>query len=321
MPYLPVKKLLGKYYYANEIAEILREIGEIPTNNKDENIELLIKEWPRHGNTYYYFIEELSAPDIRKICREYGIDSKGKEKDLIKRIKKKKLLENTHTNLKFGGGLSVIGIIIIYGVLVGIGVDTLELFEILYEALFPSSNWDNISDGVIGNRYVSKDLGFTIEKLDDTWYFITDFENLREQFGLPSDFPELLGGMIVAKTPTRESVGVEVLKLGGKYEKDLQKRVEKIIEITPTEWNIEMHNVEKDFSPDGDYAYLAYDGINSTINFHHVRIFKIDNSKFYELGSFYSLPTTSQDVRDEIDCIMKSFVTISKHTAELKTKC
>lgn len=318
---MPVKKLLGKYYYADEIAEILREIGETPTSSKDENIELLIKEWPRHGNNYYDFIEKLPAPDIRKICREYRIDSKGKEKDLIKRIKKQKLLENTHKNLKLGGGLSVIAIVTIYGILVGAGVDTLELSEILYEVLLPSANWDNIPDGEIGNRYVSKDLGFTIEKPDDTWYFITDFENLREQLGRPSDFPELLGGMLIAKTPTRESVGVEVLKLGGEYENDLQKRVEKIIEITPTEWNVEMYNVEKDFSPDRDYAYLAYDGINSTANLHHTRIFKIDNGKFYELGSIYSPSTTSQDVRDEIDCIMKSFVTISKHTAELKTKC
>ncbi len=93
MPYLPLRKLLGYYFYAEEIAEILKEIRETPTNNKDADIDLLIQEWPRRGHSYYDLIKTLPTPQIREICKKYGIDSKGKEKDLIKRIKKVKLLE------------------------------------------------------------------------------------------------------------------------------------------------------------------------------------------------------------------------------------
>ena len=93
MPYLPLPKLLDKYFYAEEIEKMLQEIHEIPTSNKNDNIKLLIKEWPRRGKNYHAFIEMLPTPEIREICRTYGIDSKGKEKELIKRIKKAKLLE------------------------------------------------------------------------------------------------------------------------------------------------------------------------------------------------------------------------------------
>jgi len=317
---MTLEKLLSEYFQKPELQKACYDIDEPTSYNNPELITIILNEWENKGRNKYELFEYLVRPTLSRICKAYKIDHKGSWEVLLKRIRKAKLLDNSHTALKISG-IGIGSAVIIITVL-GVGIDIIDFVEKRLDIEQPTSNWDSIPDGVVGNRYVNKSLGFTIEKPDDTWFFVTDFQKLREESNRPSEFLTLLGGVLVAKSITNENVGVEVLELRGTNYTNLTQRVEKIIEITPNAWNIEMYNIEKDFSLDGNYAYFTYDGINSTREFHHGRIFKIDNDKFYELGWVTEpLERLPKDVHEGIDCIVKSFTTISPQTSQLQSKC
>ena len=324
MAYLPIKKLLSEYFLRQYLQEACSIIDEPISYPNPELEKIILREWEQHGNDKYDLFTILDRSQLARICNAYNIDSKGSKTDLLKRIKKEKLLEDTKRGWKIGGGIGggIGGSVLIFLITVyGTGLDTFDFIETRLNLEQSDLNWDKIPDGVTGNRYVNKSLGFTIEKPDDTWFFITDFHVFVKEYNPSSKFEGLLGGILVAKPISHQNVAVGVLKLES-TELDLKQRVENIIEITPYLWNIKIENIEKDFSPDGNYAYFAYDGINSTMQFHHGRIFKIDNGKFYEVGwvtePLYVLP---EDIKQDIDCIVKSFTTISSQTTQIESKC
>jgi len=181
------------------------------------------------------------------------------------------------------------------------------------------TNLPEIKDGVDGNRYVNQTMGFTIEKPDDTWYFITDLEKFRDEYNIPKPSNVLID-ILVAKAITHDTVGVQVRNIVYEVDSDLEKRVTKYLEQKSLEFQIE--NIEKDVSIGGDYAYFSYDTIQDAQKFHTLRIFKLANDKFYELGAVYEITKPiSVDLENDINCITKSFQTISDWTQELTSKC
>ncbi|MBS3925602.1 MAG: hypothetical protein KGZ34_02760 [Nitrosarchaeum sp.] len=168
------------------------------------------------------------------------------------------------------------------------------------------------------NRYVNQALGFTIEKPDENWYFITSNQKIREKYNQP----DILGGVLVVKSSTHETLGVQVRNIVDKYDNDLEKRINRIIESNPTNSNLQMENIQTDYSADGDYAYFTYDNIRGAHITHHLKIFKLANDKIYEIGaSYYSTAPPSENVEKDINCIAKSFETISEQTLEFTSRC
>ena len=168
-------------------------MGETPTGKKDDDVEFLIKEWPRHGNNYYDFLEMIKTPELRKICKTYSIDSKGDKQKIIKRIKKEKLFEDSNKKLKITGGASIVAIVLFGLALYGAGVDTVDLLN-----YFTSDDTDldfECVTGEYGLTYRNCELGFEITRPNIDWNGETDFESW---VGTPANSATsgYLGGML-----------------------------------------------------------------------------------------------------------------------------
>lgn len=125
MTYLPLRKLLEVYFVREGLQEACDKIDEPVSPNNPELIDTILREWERHGKNKYDLIKILPTPEIRRICKKYGIDSKGKEKELIKRIKKARLLDpDSPSTVK----THRIGNIIVIGLIVAIGFSATFVF-------------------------------------------------------------------------------------------------------------------------------------------------------------------------------------------------
>lgn len=198
MAYFPLKKFLDKYFYAEDIAEILKNMGETPTGKKDNDIELLIKEWPRHGNNYYDFLEMLKTPELREICKKYSIDSKGDEQKMIKRIKKEKLFEDSNKKLKISGGIGLVAIFLFVLAIYGAGSDTFSL--ITYFTSEETGLDFNCVSGEFGLKIVNCKLGLEITRPDVNWLSDTEYGNfyIPDEIIHENEFVSL-GSLIVGK--------------------------------------------------------------------------------------------------------------------------
>ena len=180
MAYLPLPKLLDRYFYAEDIEKMLRDIHEVPTTNKNDNIKLLIKEWPRRGHNYYDLIKKISTPQIREICKKYHIDSKGKEKDLIKRIKKAKLLEfDSATDQSSTTLFHMPRNRRNYGIIISLIATTVFFLINPWYSVFVSELLTEETDmdlvcvhGASGIQWQNCPLNFEIEKPNRDWKFI-----------------------------------------------------------------------------------------------------------------------------------------------------
>lgn len=118
MVYISFNDLLIKYFSAEQIKKFLKKIGETYHDDKQEAVDLIESEWEKHGNSKYDVFKKIDMEMFRQLCKEYGIDSKGKRNELIKRVKKKKLLgtDNTtnDTSSKIGNTVIIILVVIIF---------------------------------------------------------------------------------------------------------------------------------------------------------------------------------------------------------------
>lgn len=111
---MPLEKLLSEYFQRPELQQACKDIDEPTSYNNLELIAIILNEWENKGRNKYELFEYLDRPTLSRICKAYKIDHKGNWEVLLKRIKKKKLLDNSHTKIKIGGiggGSIVLGII------------------------------------------------------------------------------------------------------------------------------------------------------------------------------------------------------------------
>jgi len=112
MPYMPLEKLLSEYFQKPELQHACANIDEPTSYNNPELITIILNEWENKGRNKYELFEYLDRPTLSRICRAYKIEHRGNWEVLLKRIKKKKLLDNSHTKIKIGGGGVVLVIIL-----------------------------------------------------------------------------------------------------------------------------------------------------------------------------------------------------------------
>lgn len=228
MSYFPLKKFFDKYFYADDIAEILKNMGETPTSKKDNDIELLIKEWPRHGNNYYDFLEMLKTPELREICKKYSIDSKGDKQKMIKRIKKEKLFEDSNKKLKITGGVGLVALFLFVLALYGAGVDTIDLVN-----YFITEETDvdlECVSGEFGLTIVNCELGFEITRPSLNWLKDTGNNLFYIPEGLLSNTDsKVLGGIIIGKKGSA-SLEIKVFQVIQMTEKNFENFANKFHE-------------------------------------------------------------------------------------------
>ena len=213
----------------------------------------------------------------------------------------------------------ILGIITIFVI---IGIAMIQGYQSTME------NWNGantseskIKDGVSGDLYIEQTLEFTIEKPDDTWYFETDLQKLRKSLELSDSPDDVLGGVFIVKTLSRDVVSVVVYKLPSESPTYLEERAERLIQYGITELNADESSIKRDFSSEGNYAFFSFEGASSK-PFSLGNVAKIENAKIYEIG--WVIGTTKdnyQEINDEIKCIVKSFSTTIPTINEFDLKC
>jgi len=138
MAYLPLKKLLSEYFFKEDLQKACRIIDEPTSYNNDKLISIIQREWERHGNDKYDLFDILDRPTLSRICDAYNLDHRGNKSELLKRLKKEKILEDGKKKkiLIFGGisgvgGISALAIVSYLGLgfafLTFIGVDISQI--------------------------------------------------------------------------------------------------------------------------------------------------------------------------------------------------
>jgi len=112
---MPLKKLLSEYFQKPELQQACFDIDESTSYSSDELITIILKEWKNKGRDKYELFEYLDKPKLSRICNAYKLDHKGSKKELVKRIKKAKLLENDKKRLtiRIGGSVGALAAILI----------------------------------------------------------------------------------------------------------------------------------------------------------------------------------------------------------------
>jgi len=344
MVYLPLRKFLDKYLYAEEVAEILKKIGETPTGNKMEDIELLIKEWPRRGKNYYALFEKITPPDVRDICKKYSIDSKGDKKKLIKRIKKARLFEpdtKSDSDSKFSSkspsqktpgfhltqkNSLIIGII----VTVIIGLTTMGWTSYVTENSSQNSieqsgnnnfavntnygtinlnsntiNKDTFEEGEHGDRFTDKKAGFTVQKPNANWYF-------QDVGNFVNKFPEFsntitnayLGGIIIA-TDRPGNVLITVDLLPENL--DLSEYIDSQIKRAEELFDTDFTITKKFISPDGNWAVFEATGKLTAQEYGRQILHKYEDRLYLIQTSGDPPNIMSEETKMELKQIVESF--------------
>lgn len=90
---LSVKKLLDDYFSKEQIRDVLREIGEPASGNKDRLARRLRDHWESHDRDIYELLVFTDIDSLEMICHHYKLDATFKEKNALKeRIEKANLL-------------------------------------------------------------------------------------------------------------------------------------------------------------------------------------------------------------------------------------
>lgn len=349
---ISVEKFLSKYFSPKQLKEALSDIG-IPVGvTKKERIGRIVENWRSHNRYWYELLDFLEWGGLSQICDDFNIpySEYNKEETLRHKIEDARVLDfrnksktstrnksdekpsifnilgkninigsnnkinsdntNNSTSLKIQKWQVAVGIISII-VVIGIAVYSDSESNITYE----------IKDGILGDLYIDQTLEFIIEKPDDTWYFETDLQKLRKSVELSEPPDDVLGGVFIVKTLSRDVVSVVVYKVPSESPTYLKERAERLIQYGITELNADETSIKRDFSSEGNYAFFSFEGVSS-IPIRIGDVTKIENGKIYEIG--WVIGTTKdnyQEINDDIKCIVKSFSTTIPTTNEFDLKC
>jgi len=90
---LSVKKLLDDYFGADEVQDVLRDIGESTSGNKDELVQRVRNNWESHNRDIYELLDFIDKTSLQQICYYYNLNSTPANHNILKRrIKNAKLL-------------------------------------------------------------------------------------------------------------------------------------------------------------------------------------------------------------------------------------
>jgi len=90
---LSMKKLLDDYFRADEVQDVLRDIGESTSGNKDELVQRVRDNWESHNRDIYGLLDFIDKTSLQQICYYYNLDATPAKHDVLKRrIKKANLL-------------------------------------------------------------------------------------------------------------------------------------------------------------------------------------------------------------------------------------
>ena len=181
MAYLPIKKLLDEYFTKEEVQIACEKIDEPTSYNKPKLIKIIIKEWENHGLDKYDLFGILDKKILSRICQAYNIDHIGNKTVLLKKIKKRKLLDDDKRKLKItlsGGG--VIGVLIILITFIDFGIGTFDFIDNRWSPF--TDNTDEYSDIEVNSENIFlKTALLTIDTLEKYVIF------LEEEIGKTKD--------------------------------------------------------------------------------------------------------------------------------------
>ena len=90
---LPLNKLLDEYFRADELQDVLRDIGESTSGTKKELIKRVHDNWESHNRDIYELLDFIDKDYLQMICYHYNLDATKAKHDVLKRrIKKANLL-------------------------------------------------------------------------------------------------------------------------------------------------------------------------------------------------------------------------------------
>ena len=90
---LSIKKLLDDYFVIDQVQDILRDIGESTSGNKDELLKRVRDNWESHNRDIYELLDFTDKDYLQMICYHYNLDATKAKHDVLKRrIKKANLL-------------------------------------------------------------------------------------------------------------------------------------------------------------------------------------------------------------------------------------
>jgi len=192
MPYLSLEKLLSDYFQKPELQNACDEIDEPTSYNSPELITMILNEWKNKGNDKYELFEYLDKARLSRICKAYKIDHKGSKEVLLKRIRKKKLLEQTHSIRN----VSIITILFVIGAVAsiyGAGLATLDIFDNdgINTDISGDGNTVIIGDGnIVTTGDVDKQLEANYEEISELKQLVKEnIENQNiffQEFGIES---------------------------------------------------------------------------------------------------------------------------------------
>ena len=197
MAYLPLKKLLSEYFQKPDLQEACRKIDEPTSYTNPELEQVILREWVRHGNNKYDLFAILDKQTLSRICDAYNLDYRGSKQELLKRIKKKKLLDDPKKPIKITGGVGLV-ILSLFLALYGAGIDTLDLMN-YFTTEETSMDLECVS-GEFGLTIRDCEAGFKITRPNYDWVRTTDINLYNRQQGDPEiKVPSYLGGISLGK--------------------------------------------------------------------------------------------------------------------------
>ena len=313
---LLIRKLLDVYFEKWELQNILDSIHEPVSGNKDELIERIIEEWPRHRKNYYDFLKKLDKSRLSNICKAYGLNSKGNKNALIKIIRKENLLVLSSEDTKKIGKAnyvkalksteSLIGrkeiLFILITLVITFGGGTfffiMENPEFLNELLK--------KDVIDGKTYKSYSLGFQIDRPNVMdWEFVKDLEFFREKTGMSPQNEKVLGGVIVG-SKTKGSVTVGVQKIVDPNVDNVEMLKDKeYISMIKTYSPLLIHN---NTSVVEDSAWIEMVGWLGSNSVYIYQKFEENNDRLYIIQVGYtSIEEVPEEIKQELKGIANSF--------------
>lgn len=99
---ISIKDFLDEYFDANQLKDVLNDIGISLGGKKQELIQKILKNWTARRRKWYDLLDHLYYDDLTKICDDFNINyyEDDDEDELIKRIRRKKILDSSTMSSK-----------------------------------------------------------------------------------------------------------------------------------------------------------------------------------------------------------------------------
>jgi len=165
-----------------------------------------------------------------------------------------------------------------------------------------------LPNGEFGDRFTDKNAGFTVQKPNEKWHFITDVVKYRKEVqGLETT--KALVGSVYVDRPNIARVIIGVQKGTESFDSfDMDHWLSRVVNESAEKLGIKLDIVDRYYSPEHDYGYVETIGTGFNVVRYDYETVRIYNDKLYLLHITSDLPhKVPQDVLDEIDFIFNSY--------------